>query len=821
MKLAFYSNFILKGALFFVLISFSFDKVQATDYYFSSSSGSDEYSFEQAQSNLSPWKSINKLNEISSNLRGGDRIFFKRGDVFYGTLRLLKGGTIDGQIFFDAYGKGNMPIITSLVKVDSWENLGNGIYKSIISNIESSNLKIVLIDNEIKGFGRYPNVDEVNGGYLTIQSVNNEFSINGPLIPFNGKGGEIVIRKNNWIIDAHPISNSIGGKIDFIKTEKSSYNPLQGFGYFIQNHIDALDQPGEWAYSKEEKTLTVYFGEKNPSDIQIEYAANDYLLVTNYLVGNLSFKNIQFKGSNKNIVNIERSSNILLENCVLEYAGENAVYSYSTSDFSVLNNKIQNALSGAIFFWHSTPRAIIADNVIENSMPFQGMAKNSDLKGIGIYISGNADDSKILRNRIINSGYNGIHFGGNNSIVMNNLVENFCLWKQDGGGIYMNSDRLVNKNNIGRKIIGNIVIGGVGAKEGTDQDFDLAEGIYLDDNTEGVLITQNTVAHINGKGIYLHNASNIQITNNLFYDCSTQLKLNHDTLGRPLRNIIVEENQFSIISEGEIAFSISSIKNDLNQFGSSRRNYFLDPYRKGYFFENKGPDDIGYSKKRNFEDWFEMFGLEESSKIEVTDLNRFEVLNEKILKQSNFSKDITLVSGVYNADSKNITLGTAGGVWEITPNTDKSALAYVQIGAVTKGDKISVEFDVKSRKGNQDIEVFLENSFNLNQADAISYLNSSQEFNKVKLFFDSFTSSGNESLVLRFGPEPISFFIDNLKVSKVTTKMNRDRIFFRFNSSGKEVNYSLSGSFKDGKGQQFEDSVTIPPYNSVLLFRID
>ncbi|MEN2284150.1 right-handed parallel beta-helix repeat-containing protein [Algoriphagus sp. SE2] len=800
---------------------FSIERSFGIDYYFSSSNGDDSRSFELAQSADTPWKSIQKLNEIASSLKGGDRIFFKRGDEFHGTIRLSKGGMIDDPILFDAYGTGDLPVITSLVKVNNLENLGNGIYQTKIPNINSKELKIVILDKEIKPFGRYPNSDDKNGGYLTIQSINNDFSINGSLIPFDGKEGEIVLRKNNWIIDSYPISNIDGKRIDFLNRGSSGYKPTKGFGYFIQNHIGALDQIGEWAYSKDEKLLSIYLGVEKPSERTIEYATNDYLVITNFLVRNLSFRNLHLKGGNKNIINIERSSNILIEDCVLEFAGENAIYSYSTPDFTIKKNIIRNALSGGVFFWHSTPRAVISDNLIENTMPFQGMAKNSDLNGIGIYLAGNANESKVIRNRIIKSGYNGIHFGGNNSIVKNNLIDNYCLWKQDGGGIYMNSDGLVNANNKGREIIGNIILNGLGAKEGTNQDNNMAEGIYLDDNTSGVFVSKNTIAHINGKGIYLHNANNIEIFENLIYDCDVQLKLNHDPLGGPLRNIQIENNQFIILNKNEIAFSISSIENDLDKLGISRNNYFLVPFANEFIFESKKPGDGAYSVRKNFREWRATFGYESSSKIDVGGIERFIVKEQNILRQSNFNLDLNVVSGVYHALSQRVGSGINEGTWEILPDGTEKALAYIQMGPISKEDMILIEMDVKSDQIPQKIEFFLENSFNQNSSAAISYFEASNEIRKAKIFLNSLTNSKNESLVIRTGISPVSLQIDNLKISKVKTEKKEGNTFFQFNFSDKAHNYSLSGVYKNPKGEIVENTVAVPPYGSVFLIRIE
>jgi len=811
----FISIFICSGSLLLSLQS-----VFATDYYFSSSSGKDKYTFDESQSLLTPWRSLQKLNEISHALKAGDRIFFKRGDVFQGTIRLTRGGTSGEPISFDSYGTGEMPIITSLLKIENWDYIGNGIYQSKILDIESSKLKIVLIDDKLKEVGRFPNVTDANGGYLTIKSLNNDFSINGKEIPFDAKGGEIVIRKNQWVIDSYPIKQSKGGIVDYWNVGKSTYRPVEGFGYFIQNHEKTLDQPGEWSYSKDEKNLSIYLNDSNPSEKSIEVAISDYLVITGLLVRNISFKNLHFKGGNKNLIHIEKSSNIVIDNCLMEYAGENAVYSYSTPDFTLTNNEIRYALSGAIFFWHGTPRSIISNNLIESTMPFPGMANNSDLTGIGIYIAGDAGDSQIIRNRIINTGYSGIHFGGNNSIVKNNLIENFCLRKQDGGGIYMNSDGLVDMNNSGREIVGNIVLNGVGAVEGTNQNYRIAEGIYLDDDTRGVKIERNTVAHVNGKGIYLHNANTVEIVNNLIFDCDVQVQLSHDMLGNPIKDIQIENNEFSSTRDREIIYGVYSIKNDIDKIGFSSNNYFLNPYNREFLFETKD-SDFPESKMRNLDDWTDTFGFDESSQEQNLSLSKYKIIKEKLIKEVDFDADVNSISGTYNAVSSWNDSSPKDGSLKVNPNSSKAALVYIQIGQVVADETVLVELDVESGLENQTLELFLEKSFNTNQEVAISFFKASLKRERVSVYLKSLIDSNQESLVFRIPANSKTVIIDNIKVSKVTREENSNQIFFRYNYSEEDTQFSLSGIYKDGKGKVFKDSIIVGPFQSVLLVKIN
>src|SRR5438067_1409552 len=100
---------LLIGILLFVATC-----VKANTYYFSTSSGDDSRKETEAQNPSTPWKTLSKLNSFYSNLKSGDVILFKRGEVFYGSIIISeKDKKKTAAITFDAYSTGAKPIITS------------------------------------------------------------------------------------------------------------------------------------------------------------------------------------------------------------------------------------------------------------------------------------------------------------------------------------------------------------------------------------------------------------------------------------------------------------------------------------------------------------------------------------------------------------------------------------------------------------------------------------------------------------------------------------------------------------------------------------
>ena len=85
----------------------------ATDYYVSST-GNDSAN---GLSSSTPWKTISKVNAEFSRINPGDRILFRRGDVFYGTITVAKSGTAGSPIIISSYGTGALPRISGFTAI--------------------------------------------------------------------------------------------------------------------------------------------------------------------------------------------------------------------------------------------------------------------------------------------------------------------------------------------------------------------------------------------------------------------------------------------------------------------------------------------------------------------------------------------------------------------------------------------------------------------------------------------------------------------------------------------------------------------------------
>jgi parallel beta-helix repeat protein len=479
-------------------------KLFAANYYVSNT-GSDAAN---GLTTSTPWISISKVNAYA--FLANDSILFKKGDSFYGQIIPPVAGLI-----FGAYGTGANPIITGFTTLTSWTNNGGGIWSSNVS-AASSSLIAVSIDGKLQQIGRYPNT-----GYLTYTALNST----GPTITGSAlsattdwTGAEVVIRKQHWILDRCMVTAHSGGTISYTNpVTVNTYFGKVGYGYFFQDDIRTLDQQGEWFLNKSTKDLSVYFGANIPSSYTIKASVIDTLFNCGGFNGrttrsNISIENIAFEGANETAVIFGNGANISVKNCSFNNCN-NAIFLYNVSGTVINNNSLTNTLNNAINITSSTSsNSSIASNTIKNSGMFAGMGNSGDGMYCGIQQAGNI--AAIEYNKIDSTGYNALVFQNSTISVRYNYVTNFCMVKDDGGGIYTWSG---NGTYTGRLVQNNIVINAQGAAAGTEGTAS-AHCIYLDGHAMNVDVLNNTVSQASASGIFLNSGNAVRVTGNTIYN---------------------------------------------------------------------------------------------------------------------------------------------------------------------------------------------------------------------------------------------------------------------------------------------------------------
>ncbi len=584
--------------LFTVLIVLLGIRSHATNYYFSSSKGNDSRTTTQAQDSSTPWKSIDKLNSFASSLKPGDQILFKSGDTFYGAIVTKNPGTSSAPIVFSSYGSGAKPVISGLTTVSSWTSKGNGIYESN-ALAAGTTVNMVLINGKQYAMGRYPNANSSNGGYLTFEShgykyINdNENSLSSAWI-----GAQLVVRTCHFNMEQSTISNISGKTISYSTSFHQGLTDK--YGYFVQNSVKALDQFGEWYYNPSTKKIDVYFGNSSPNSNTVQVATKDVLLKvedSHIVVNNLAIRGANtygIWGTNSGV------SDLQVKNCSIDFSGIVGVSLANRHDFVMDSSTVtySNGVGISLFYKNFNP--VVKNSTVRNTGTFAGMLKVDQGNKEGTAIFSN-EGLTATNNKVINSGYMGIAFYGNNNLIQNNYIDTFCLVMDDGGGLYTcnYTSSGVPAVCFNRKVVNNIVLHGIGAKAGTYSTYANylpAEGIYLDDNTNNIEVLNNTAAYCADAGIYVHNTRSYTLLNNTLYNNKgMQIGFQHDNMGYSISGGMTRRNQLFSQSASQYVLSLQSKDNDMGNFGTFDSNYYCRPSN-----EDKITVTNWFNNKQNF-----------------------------------------------------------------------------------------------------------------------------------------------------------------------------------------------------------------------------
>ena len=552
-------------AVFFLTVVLTISYTANAKNYYVSNTGNDN---NDGFTISTPWKTLIKVSSFTG-LLAGDSLLFNRGEVFYGQLIINRSGTSANPITIGAYGTGPNPVITGFTTVSGWTDLGGNIWESTnpVSSLNSCNM--VVINGVNTQMGRYPNT-----GYLTYQSFTStsitSSSLNSSVT--NWTGAVAVIRKNNWIIDRDTITAHSGTVLTH--TAHSIYNGSANYGFFIQNDSRTLDTLNEWYYNSSTKKIRVY---SNGSPANVQVSTIDSLVKMNSKNDN-TFTNISFTGSNKATFSITFSHHPKILNCNLDFAGINAIITRGggCDSAKIINCFINHTNNNAIDLGGASPNCLMSYDTIKNSGMLAGMGAGAG--GTYTALQTNSDNG-IVENCLIDStGYIGIGYYGNSTIVRNNLVSNFCLTKFDGGGIYTFIG-IGGNPYTGQKLLNNIILSGnTSNTAGTTQPVPLIHGIYLDEGTANVEISGNTVANCPYSGLYIHNAHNINIHDNTCYNNGLyQTLFGSYATGGPIRNVTMKNNIFVSRAATQFVASFQSVSNDISSFGDIDSNYYARP----------------------------------------------------------------------------------------------------------------------------------------------------------------------------------------------------------------------------------------------------
>ena len=805
--------------------------LNAAHYYFSTSTGNDSRSSTEAQNNVTPWKSINKLNAFFNQLKPGDSVLFKRGDVFYGSVIVSVSGNTTAPITLSAYGTGPQPMISGFTKLSGWSPRGTNIFETSDASLNTS-ANMVLVNNVSKVKGRYPNITSPNKGYLSFESaIATTAIVDSKLAGLDFSGGEVVIRKNRWVLDRNKILQHTGSMLTY--ASQSGYGADKGFGYFIQNHSSALDEDGEWYYKADTKSLGIYTkaGEQSLQNVQV---ATIQVLVMLENQSHITFDNLTFSGSNDHTFFLQNAKQVQINNCDLLYNGRNGITANNIDGLKIENTTIHQT-NNIAFSGQACSNTIFKNNTITATGIWPGMGEGDSGSYEAIMLSG--DNNLIQQNRVDSTGYIPITFSGNNVTIKNNYISNYALVKDDGGGIYTWNNTANALVNVNRIVKGNIVMNGLGAGEGTsDPSKKLAHGIYIDDNATNVSIDGNTVANCASFGVYVHNARNLTITNNTIYNNRAQLVMQHDDIApnSPVVNNTVTDNILFSLSANQPVAEYKSNKNDLAGFGNFDNNYYCRPIDENAVINTLSRSNgVFESKQLDVDGWKALYGKDTHSKITSRQISPFTI--EQVTGTNKFTNGAfnSNIGGLYAfSPASNCITGfnngaLDGGTLQVSfPNISGSAnnkgSVIIGIGNIKAGKQYLLSFSLKGATSNRMLECYLRKSLApYNDITARQLVKVRILRKEVTLLFIPAESQKDASIGIDFPEQRDAVYLDNIQLMQVRAAMAtvQDSVLYLDNASTSAKTFTLGNIYVDARNVKYRGRISLGAYSSAILMQ--
>ena len=541
--------------------------------YYVSNSGSDTNT---GTSTTSAWKTIDKVNTLSSALLPGDQVLFQRGGTFRGTLNINCSGSASQFITIGAYGTGALPIISGSTSVTNWTVHSGNIYRAQVGQLVTQ----VYVAGSRMTLARYPNTGWLRNDNATVTTL-----YDNALTQSSGywNAATVVIRSANWCYEIPTVSGFSGGTLSFpaITTNMGNLN----WGYFLCNKLSELDQAGEWFYESTSGYLYLWApGNANPGSLTVEASTLDHGIVTGWQRQYIKVQDLEFRHQRVAGFRNDGSNYVTLTGCTFRnlYHG---IRSYGTYNTYTASTYTDTYATGAYLIDNNTT---FSYNTLTNIAILPGQGETN----WGYFgVRGNGAGCVIRANSFDYTGYTAIEVNQDH-LVEKNVVRHALALLNDGGGIaFDSSNGLIVRDNTVMDLIGNID----SSAPNFIQCVPIGHGIYFGNTTnKNDLIQYNTVFNCPSAGIHYDHtmvSSGNQVKDNVLYNNQWQLSLSDvsNSVGTgatspffvPSYNDVISGNLMYCLKEGqECLHEYNCYSATPVDFGTFSNNRYYNPYNE-------------------------------------------------------------------------------------------------------------------------------------------------------------------------------------------------------------------------------------------------
>ena len=786
--------------------------------YYISNNGNDA---NNGTSEAQAWATVARLQTFLSSSPGlepGDIVYFEKGGRWFNLLEIptQNDGTEGNTVKMQSYGTGEAPIISGLKTITGWVDQGNNIWTRTDVSYPDY-ISLLLID----GIVRPKNISEPlkttsNGTSTTLVSTNL------PDYDYSGGEVELVVEKSDFIHDKAYITGKSGNTLTF--AEASSYPTREQKNFLIQNCIEALTQQGDWMYSPGTNTITIY-SEVNPNTLTIQASVLDYNIhgvanARNEMIG------LSFEGTNLEGLRMESSNNNVFDGLIFKNQGATGLGLWTSTDVIVRNCTFQDILDIAINQKNASNSLIVEDSQFENIANFFGACGNGDGKGFAVF--GSSHNSIFRRNTLRNVGYIPLRYYGDNAEVYQNIIENYCTIKHDGGAIYCYGGSAGSSTFVNRKVHHNIV-----SNPGVNKRYAI-HAFYVDDNSEDIETTYNTFVKNGRSGYFNHNSSGILFNHNIIYSAIYGSVYGHNSGQELIRNNEEKFNTKVLLGKGQHPYFLNSAENDLALFGDIDNNTFV-LCGNGAFIV---PTEVYISGKRIFNNLtkaqWQALGYDQNSNFLSLEVPEFTIDTEGSNKFSNpdFENNVDGV-GIYHAggtaiiaqDTTSKISGTGSlkaSVTDESSTTTRVELGFSAMGTINPTKVYVLRFKALAPSGHQSLNIYIRE-----QASPYSWLSTeihavaTDEVQAFEFFFYDLKEADTSSLMIDFQSHQGDLYIDDFEFREVTGQLTdyEEHIKVFSNPTTAPTNVPLDGTWKTLNDVYPGASVPLQPFESAVLIK--
>lgn len=439
------------------------------------------------------------------------------------------------NISFRAY-PGEEPVITGAARLSGWmpaEWKGQAVWKL---PYDGGPIRALYGDDGARRLSRWPKEGYfyATGPYRTGEDKFDKqlaFYANPADLPASLSGASI--RLLHWWKDElsgiHGYDTS-NGLIEL--NRPMSMSVVKGDRYYLENVLTVPLEPGEWAFDAENGWIYYAPQEGETIDMPLYAGVLEHLIFFNGASG-ITFEGITFTRTNWTIplydieadfpqagydansaIMVFRSNNIQFVRCVFRDMGSGCIRVDAAAQDIVINQCEFERIGAQALYVHGLNT--MSEDVITQRITFD----NNHVNGYGQNIL-NAAAVLIIHARDVNVTHNEIH-GGTYTAISAGWV-----W----GSAYNVTDNIQIINNyiynVGQRVLSDMgaiyllgsqphtVISGNIIHDVSSADYG-GWGIYLDEGSSGILVTNNLVYRCNAPGFHQHMGKDNTVQNNIF-----------------------------------------------------------------------------------------------------------------------------------------------------------------------------------------------------------------------------------------------------------------------------------------------------------------